>query len=148
MYKVIFVDDEPLMLEGLKQIIEWQDYGINVAGSATNPEDAMILIDEFEPEIIITDIRMQGSNGLDMIEELNKSGYKGYIIILSGHRDFEYAQRAIENQVFAYLLKPLDINKLKTLVTQIIEKLNETKEFGVYSKGTIEEIIEYVKIHF
>ena len=120
MYKVIFVDDEPLMLEGLKQIIEWQDYGINVAGSATNPEDAMILIDEFEPEIIITDIRMQGSNGLDMIEELNKNGYKGYIIILSGHRDFEYAQRAIENQVFAYLLKPLDINKLKTLVTQII----------------------------
>lgn len=148
MYKIIFVDDEPLILDGLKQIIEWDKYGISVVGSATSTEDAMILIEEFEPEIIITDIRMHGSNGLDMIENLNKGGYGGYIIILSGYRDFEYAQKAIEHRVFSYLLKPLDINKLENLIIKIVDKLNETKASIDCSKNTIEDIVEYIKIHF
>ena len=148
MYKVIFVDDEPLILEGLKQIIEWKKYDIDVVGVATNTDDAMVLIEEYRPEIIITDIRMQGSNGLDMIEDLNKGGYKGYIIILSGHRDFEYAQKAIDNKVYSYLLKPFDINKLKDLVLQIVEKLDETKTVFDCSDNTVEQIVEYIKVHF
>lgn len=148
MYKVIFVDDEPLIFEGLKKIIDWEKYGISVAGSATNTEDAMVLIEEFRPEIIITDIRMQGASGLDMIEDLNKGGYKGYIIILSGYRDFEYAQRAIEHKVFGYLLKPLDINKLENLIVQIVEKLNAEQTAVGYSDNTVEQIVEYIKSHF
>lgn len=148
MYKVIFVDDEPLILEGLKQIMKWDDYGINVVGCATNPDDAMVLVKEFNPEIIITDIRMQGANGLDMIEDLNKGGYKGYIIILSGHRDFEYAQKAIENKVYSYLLKPLDIDKLKKLISRIVAELGELNVSAEESKSTIEEVVEYIKIHF
>lgn len=148
MYKVIFVDDEPLIFEGLKKIIDWQKYGISVAGCATNAEDAMVIIEEFKPEIIITDIRMQGVSGLDMIEELSKNGYDGYIIILSGHRDFEYAQRAIENKVFGYLLKPLNISKLEKLVMQIVEKLDAAPSALGYSDNTIEQIVEYIKTHF
>lgn len=148
MYKVIFVDDEPLIFEGLKKIIDWQKYGISVAGCATNAEDAMVIIEEFRPEIIITDIRMQGVSGLDMIEELSNKGYEGYIIILSGHRDFEYAQRAIENKVFGYLLKPLNISKLEKLVMQIVEKLDAATPDLAYSDNTIEQIVEYIKTHF
>lgn len=148
MYKIIFVDDEPLILEGLKKIIDWQKYGIDVVGCATSTEDAIILVNEYNPEIIITDIRMQGSSGLDMIEEINRNGYKGYIIILSGYRDFEYAQKAIENKVFSYLVKPLDTNKLEQLISQIVETLNETKTFIDGSKNEIEQIVEYVKTHF
>ena len=148
MYKVIFVDDEPLILEGLQRIIDWRSFGIDVVGSATSADDALVLIKEFDPEIIITDIRMRGISGLDMIEKLNRDGYKGYIIILSGYRDFEYAQKAIENKVYAYLLKPLDINKLKKLILEIVENLD--KEQGLFedSKNTIEQIIEYVDSHF
>lgn len=148
MYKIIFVDDEPLILDGLKQIIDWNKYGISVVGCATSTEDAMVLVKEFNPEIIITDIRMHGSNGLDMIEDLNKGGYDGYIIILSGYRDFEYAQKAIEHKVFSYLLKPLDINKLENLIQRIVEELNEIKSDHGWSNNTIEEIVEYIKTHF
>lgn len=148
MYKIIFVDDEPLVLDGLKQILDWNKYEIGVVGCATSAEDAMILVEEFEPEIIITDIRMHGSNGLDMIEDLNKGGYDGYIIILSGYRDFEYAQKAIENKVYSYLLKPLDINKLKSLIEKIIYELNETKANKGSSENTIEGIVEYIGTHF
>lgn len=148
MYKVIFVDDEPLILEGLQRIIDWQEYGINVVGSATTAQDAMVLIKEFAPEIIITDIRMQGTSGLDMIEKLNRDGYRGHIIILSGYRDFEYAQKAIENKVFAYLLKPLNIEKLKTIILAVTENLDsEQKPLG-YSKNTIDQVIEYIETHF
>ena len=148
MYKIIFVDDEPLIFEGLKKIIDWRKYGISVAGCATNTEDAMVLIEEFNPEIIITDIRMQGVSGLDMIEELSNKGYEGYIIILSGYRDFEYAQRAIENKVFGYLLKPLNISKLEKLVTQIVERLDASTTVPGYADNTIEQIVEYIKTHF
>ena len=148
MYKVIFVDDEPLIIEGLQQIIDWQDYGINVVGSATTVQDAEVLIKEFAPEIIITDIRMQGRNGLDMIERLNREGYRGHIIILSGYRDFEYAQKAIENKVFAYLLKPLDIKKLEKKISEIVEILDNEQRNFEDSKNTIEQIIEYIETHF
>ena len=147
MYKVIFIDDEPIVLEGLKYIIDWKKYDISVVGSATNTEDAQILINEFEPEIIITDIRMQNSNGLEMIEELNRDGYEGYIIILSGYRDFEYAQKAIENKVYSYLLKPLDVNKFEKLISQISEKLKEEQIIIQSSKHTIEQIVDYIKLH-
>ena len=148
MYKVIFVDDEPLILEGLQHIIDWQEYGINVVGNATTVDDAMVLVKEFVPDIIITDIRMQGKNGLDMIEKLKGDGYKGYIIILSGYRDFEYAQKAIENKVFAYLLKPLDIEKLKKIILEVIDNLNSEQKLFEDSKNAIEQIIEYIETHF
>lgn len=148
MYKVIFVDDEPLILEGLQKIIDWQEYGINVIGSATTVDDAMVIIKEFVPEIIITDIRMQGTSGLDMIERLNRDGYKGHIIILSGYRDFEYAQKAIENKVFAYLLKPLDIEKFKKTISEVVENLDSEKKPFEYSANTIEQVIEYIETHF
>ena len=148
MYKVIFVDDEPLILEGLQRIIDWQKYGINVVGSATTTQDATVLVKEFDPEIIITDIRMHGTSGLEMIEDLNRDGYKGYIIILSGYRDFEYAQKAIENKVYAYLLKPLDIKKLEKTISEIVENLDKEQELLKDSENTIEQVIEYVKTHF
>ena len=148
MYKVIFVDDEPLILEGLQRIIDWRSFGIDVVGSATTADDALVLIKEFDPEIIITDIRMRGISGLDMIEKLNRDGYKGYIIILSGYRDFEYAQKAIENKVYAYLLKPLDIQKFKKLISDIVDNLDKEQDLFEDSKNTIEQIIEYVESHF
>jgi len=146
-YKIVFVDDEPIILEGLKYIIDWDKYDVSIVGSATNTEDALVMIKEFNPEIIITDIRMQSSSGLEMIEQLKKDGYEGCIIILSGYRDFEYAQRAIENNVYRYLLKPLDVGKFEDMISGIVDSLNLKKDVNS-SKNSIEEIMKYINAHF
>ena len=148
MFKIVFVDDEPLILDGLKKIIDWEEFGISVVGTATNIEDAMIIIKSFKPEIIITDIRLQGYNGLEMIEVLKQNGFKGEIIILSGYADFEYAQRAIEYGVCGYLLKPVNVGKLEKLVSQITEKLKTDMGFSQSEENSIEVVVKYVNEHF
>ena len=98
MFKVVFVDDEFLIVEGLKSIIDWESYNICVAGIASNARTGIELVKETNPDILITDIRMKGMDGLEMLRHLKEAGYNGYIIILSGYQEFEYAQKAIENR--------------------------------------------------
>ena len=144
MYKVVFIDDEFLIVEGLRKIINWESYGIMVAGTANSASEGIDLIKRISPDIVISDIKMDGASGLDMIERLRKSGYDGYTIILSGYQDFDYAQKAIEMHVYSYLLKPVNISKLKTIIEEIVEKLNSEKRRG---KG-IDKVLTYINNHF
>lgn len=147
MYKIVFIDDEFLILEGLKKIIDWEEYNIKVSGCAEDAVEGIKLVKDTNPDIVISDIRMYEKNGLDMIEELVRGGYKGYIIILSGYQEFEYAKRAIENKVFKYLLKPLDVNELIQTITQITNELNCTTN-NLAENGTIHDVIAYIDAHF
>lgn len=147
MYKIIFIDDEFLVLEGLKRIIDWSEYGITVAGSAKNALDGIKLAEEINPEIIISDIRMHGMNGLEMIEKIMQKGYGGYIVLLSGYQEFEYAQKAIENRVYRYLLKPIDIEELKKTISQIVGELDSKKSIPV-NNGVVYDVIDYINGHF
>lgn len=147
MYKIIFIDDEFLVLEGLKRIIDWSEYGISVAGSAQNALDGIKLAEEVKPEIIISDIRMHGMNGLEMIEKIMQKGYEGYVILLSGYQEFEYAQKAIENRVYRYLLKPIDLEELKKAISQIVNELDSKKSVSA-GKGVIYDVINYIDGHF
>lgn len=147
MYKIVFIDDEFLVLEGLKRIINWSEYGISIAGCARDAFDGIRLIKSEKPEIIISDIRMRGMNGLDMIEEIMKDGYDGYVIFLSGYQEFEYAKRAIENRVFAYLLKPVDIEELKDTISRIVGELDNKNKIAV-EKGAVYDVINYIREHF
>ena len=91
-YKLVIIDDEVYTCEGLKKIINWAEYKIEVAGVANDGEEGMQRINEIKPDIVITDINMPLINGLDMIEMLRKSDYNGKVIILTGYRYFEYAK--------------------------------------------------------
>ena len=123
MYRVIIVDDEPVIRKGLRETIEWDSLGLEVAGEAADGIEALKLIRAIRPEILITDIRMPDMDGIQLIQEVKKLDFDVKITILSGYSDYDYLKAAIRLGVDNYLLKPIDndelISNLKNAVTEI-----------------------------
>lgn len=121
MLKVVIVDDEERICQLIRALVDWDDLGMEVAGMANNGLDALELVNEIKPEILITDIRMPGCSGLELLEKVKEKNPSTEIIIISGYAHFEYAQRAIKYGVGDYLLKPIN----KTELNAILQKLKE-----------------------
>lgn len=114
MLKVIFVDDEPSVLESLRIFVDWDKTSFEIAGEASDGRAAFPIINDIRPDLVICDIRMPGLNGLELMEKVNaeiKPCPK--FIVLSGYSDFAYAQKAIQLGALGYLTKPLDSEALK-----------------------------------
>lgn len=110
--KLVIVDDEPILLEGLLKTYNWEEMGFQVVGSARDGERAIQVIKETEPNVVLTDIRMKKVSGLKVMEEMEKEKINCLFVVLSAYRDFEYAKRACNLGAFAYLLKPIDDEEL------------------------------------
>jgi len=110
-YKMLIIEDEVMIRKGLVCLTDWKAQGITEIRDASNGAEGVALIKEFCPDIVITDICMPMMSGLEVIEQ-TMAVYKYIPIIISGYSDFEYAQKAIEFGVTAFLLKPIDIDKL------------------------------------
>ena len=123
MYRVIIADDEPVIRRGLRETIEWDALGLEVAGEAADGAEALKLIREIRPEILITDIRMPEMDGIELIREIKKLELNTKITILSGYSDYDYLKAAIRLGVDNYLLKPIDndelVSNLKNAVSEI-----------------------------
>ena len=123
MYSVFLVDDEPIVLEGIRSKIDWENAGFSFAGEATDGEIALSMIHELKPDILITDIKMPFMDGLELSAAIKKTQPWIKIIILSGHDEFDYAKKAISIGIEDYLLKPFTsedvIESLKKVAAQI-----------------------------
>ena len=108
MYRVIIADDEPVIRRGLRETIEWDALGLEIAGEAADGTEALELIREIRPEILITDIRMPEMDGIQLIREVRELEMNVKITILSGYSDYDYLKAAIRLGVDNYLLKPID----------------------------------------
>lgn len=130
MYRVFLVDDEPLICKGLRETVEWDSLGLEIAGEAHNGMDAMEMIAATHPHIIITDIRMPGMDGISLIKAIREKDLSIRIIILSGYSDYQFLKEAIRLGVDGYLLKPIDtdelISNLKNLVSTIEKEQMQT----------------------
>lgn len=126
MYKVILVEDEPIIREGLRTTTPWADYGCQVVGEASDAVEAEMLILQLKPDIVITDIYMPGVSGLQLIERV-KGSVSCEFIIISGYDEFEYAQKAVYLGVKGYLLKPIDDNELKDVIQRAVESLHKAR---------------------
>jgi two-component system response regulator YesN len=126
MHKVLIVDDEPIVREGLQYIIDWKKNGFEIAGTAENGEEGLRKIETLHPDLVITDIRMPGLTGLEMVEKAKKICQSKFII-LSGYSDFKFAQSAISLGTLHYLLKPIEENELISILTEVNQQLNENK---------------------
>lgn len=126
MYKVVIIDDEPLIVEGLSKTMAWEKWNCQVAGAAYNGQEGMELIRRERPDIIITDIHMPKMDGLGMIAGLKSEFPEMQIIILTGYREFEYARKAIELGVSRFLLKPSRMNELEEAVGAATKCLTQT----------------------
>lgn len=126
-YKIFIIDDEPMIVKGLQTLVPWEDINCEISGTARNGEQGLEMIQEAAPDIVISDIRMPKLSGLGMIEKIKKVSEGIKFIILTGHRDFEYAQKAIELGVIKYLLKPTNIDDIKEAVLEAMMQLDEER---------------------
>lgn len=133
MYKVVIIDDEPIIVEGLGKSVDWNQFGCVVAGMAGSGEEGLRLIREVRPDIIFTDIRMPCMDGLTMIAAIRSEFPGTQIAILTGYRDFDYAQRAIRLGVTRFLLKPSKMNEIREALSVMTERLKERGEKGTDS---------------
>ncbi|MGN7765394.1 response regulator [Paenibacillus sp. 22594] len=120
MLKVMLVDDEPWVLEGLRTMVNWKKYGFEVCGEALNGPDAFRMIQELRPDLVLTDINIPVMNGLELITRANEKMAKApRFVILSGYDDFNYARTALRERVEQYLLKPIDDEEIGTLLDKL-----------------------------
>ena len=107
MFRVIIADDENRIVKMLAASIPWTKLGLSIASFASDGMEALRLAEEKKADIIITDIRMPGLNGLELCEKLHEANPNIQIILISGYADFSYAQRAIQLGVLGYCLDQL-----------------------------------------
>ena len=125
MYKVVIIDDEPIIVEGLSKVIKWEKYGCEIAGTAYNGKEGMELIYKVRPDIIFSDIAMPGMDGLKMIAAIRVEQPDTLVAILTGYRDFDYAQKAIHLGVSRFLLKPSNLTELEEAVQYMVSELKK-----------------------
>ncbi|CAM3339201.1 response regulator transcription factor [Paenibacillus lupini] len=124
MYKVLLVDDEPMIREGLRTLLEWESLGYEVVDTAANGKDALRKCEQYELDLIIADIRMPEMNGLELIRTIRENGGNMHVLILSGYADFEYAKQAIVQRIDGYLLKPVDEDELIDYLNSLKKELD------------------------
>lgn len=123
-FKLLIVDDEAESREGILHSLPWEKHGFRIVGSATNGREALRMMSESNPDLMLLDIRMPVMNGLAVLEKLAEQGSSVKVIILSGYDDFSYCQQALRYGAADYLLKPCRpqeiLNCLNKLKNQIV----------------------------
>jgi YesN/AraC family two-component response regulator len=120
MFKILIVDDEPYIIDGLKKMINWEEFNINHIETATNYVDAVTKAMELRPDIAIFDICIKDKSCFDIITRLKAMNFTSNYILISGFSEFEFARQAIKIGVKDYLLKPINQDELKKVLTRII----------------------------
>jgi two-component system, response regulator YesN len=129
MYKLMLVDDEQDVREGVVQEIDWQACGFEVIEIAENGQEALELMEKQVPDIVVTDIQMPFMNGMQMSELIREKYPMTKIIILTGHDEFEYAQKAVKLHIDEYVLKPFSSQELMQAILKVKDRMDaETAE--------------------
>lgn len=136
MQKVMIADDEERICRLIEALVDWDGLGMEVVAIAHNGLEATEMVGKFRPGILITDIRMPGCSGLELIEKVKKSMPELEIIIISGYAHFEYAKSAIKFGVGEYLLKPIN----KTELTTTLERLRRKNENRLKEKDAKQQL--------
>ena len=126
MKKVMLVEDEELILQGLRNIIDWEELDLQVVHMARHGEEALAMWKQEAVDIIVTDLEMPVMGGLELLRTLRKEDERVRFIILTGYDEFAYAREAIRLEVENYLLKPIDEEALVEQLKETIKKLDET----------------------
>ncbi|MVP00931.1 response regulator transcription factor [Paenibacillus lutrae] len=147
MYKLMIVEDEPLIRAGLKHYFAWQELGVETILEAENGKQGFRTALGERPDIVITDIRMPEMDGLQMVEELRSELPDTVFIILTGYNDFAYAQKAIRlGSVHAFLLKPLEYDESLSILMECLETLKQRKAARVQQNLLETEARETIKL--
>ena len=120
MLKVMLIDDEPYILQGLQVLVNWESEGYEIAAVMTNGKDAYNYLKENQVDLIISDIQMPNMTGIELLDAITKDRISdAKFVILTGYDDFSYMQKAIRNNCFDYILKPVNKEELITLLRKV-----------------------------
>lgn len=128
MFRVVIIDDEPIIVRGLQRAVKWETYDCSVVGTAANGLEGLEIIRKEKPDILISDICMPGLDGLSMIAALRSEFPNMEIAILTGYRDFDYAQEAIRLGVCRFLLKPSKMEELDEALQVMLNNIKNNPE--------------------
>ncbi|CDN44706.1 YesN15 [Paenibacillus sp. P22] len=127
-FKVLVVDDEPMMLDGWRSIVDWTGHGYELCGMAEDGLEALSFVESGKIDLLVTDIRMPLMDGLELIRTLQEDkGIRVKTVIVSGYSEFSYAQQAMRYQVEHYLLKPLLPDEIHRLLAELAPPLEEER---------------------
>lgn len=139
MYQVVLIDDERLIVEGLRQVVKWADYDCCVAAIAEDAQSGAELIRSIRPDILFTDIRMPGQDGLAMLAGLRSEFPDMQVAVLTGYRDFSYAQEAIRLGVTRFLLKPSKMDEIHEALAVMTQRLGKQAQGEVAEEPETED---------
>ena len=157
MYRVFLADDEPWVVLGLKNLIDWGANRFVICGEALDGEKAWERIARLRPDLVITDIRMPGLSGLELMARLKEEKIHSKIVVISGYSDFEYARRALQNGCSDYLVKPVYEENLVQCLARIRESLEteplmeqgeENDSEYLSEKRMAEKMVLYITEHY
>lgn len=147
-FKVLLVDDEPGALEGMQMWIDWRKLGFEICGTGSNGREGLRLIEELEPDLVVTDVNMPVMNGLEMIEAWQRHPARRAVsfALISGYSEFEYAQRAMRFGITHYLLKPVEAEEAAAELEQIRgELLREAERSRISRVAAYEETAALIR---
>lgn len=147
MFKVLLIDDEPGAIEGMQMWIHWQELGFEVCGTCNNGMEGLRMIQDLEPDLVVTDVNMPLMDGLMMIEAWQKVESKPVrFAILSGYSEFEYAQRSMRFGVNHYLLKPVIPEEAEEELREIHQELlDASMQQSLTRIASYEEVVSLIK---
>lgn len=129
-FKIVIADDDHIICEGIKAIVTGSCPSTEISGTFYNGSDLMNYIKQNHVDIVITDIQMSGFTGLEIAEYINKHYFGTNVILITGHKLFEYAKGAIDNKVCSFLIKPYDPEELVNAVNAIVSSLKSSLAEG------------------
>ena len=157
MYRVILVDDERLIIQGLTRVLPWEKLGCEVADAAYDGASGLEKIREIRPDIVLTDIRMPNMDGLTMLAAIHSEFPEIQMSVLTAYRDFDYAQKALHLGVSRFLLKPSRMDELEEAFRFMVSRLKaregreeeKTEENTVAAAGNhlVQAALSYMKEH-
>ena len=127
MYKVLLVDDEALTREAISENIPWGKLGFELVASCENGRDAMEVIRQKKPDLVLTDICMPYVDGIELAKYIFENCPDTKTIIISGYDEFEYAKQAVRYQVMEYILKPITPSELTEVLLKAKARLDEAR---------------------
>ncbi|MCW6676376.1 response regulator [Aerococcaceae bacterium NML180378] len=142
MKKIVLVDDEIDVRQSISALVDWEKFGFELVGEAGNGQEALSVIEELQPDVVLTDIRMPIMDGIEMSHNIHELDPTIRIIFLSGHERFEYAQSAIRLNIEEYLLKPISIEDIEQVLQRVGNSIDEERQQALDMKRMTQEYMK------
>lgn len=150
MLKVIIADDERIIRRTIRLIGNWEEYNMEIVGEAQNGIEAVKLIQDMRPDVILLDMKMPGHSGDQVLEIISREKQKAAVIVISGYDDFQYARIALKYGAVDYILKPINRNELNQALKKISEQYTKTPAAANIEprKEVVEQIKERIEADY